>query len=132
MIVIDSSAIIAIAAGEASARECEKVLEAENSVLISTGTLAEVLVVATRRKLVKEVGDILKISVTQTVDLTPVRAHLAATVYTRWGKSFHKAGLNFGDCFAYATAEEFNCPLLYIGDDFAQTDIRSAISTTSI
>ncbi|MBW9086734.1 type II toxin-antitoxin system VapC family toxin [Rhizobium wenxiniae] len=129
MIVIDSSAIIAIAAGEPSAHECEKILEAENSVLISTGTVAEVLIVAARRKLVKEVSDILKSSVTQTIDLTPVRAHLAATAYIRWGKSFDKAGLNFGDCFSYATAKEFDCPLLYIGDDFVHTDIRSAISS---
>jgi ribonuclease VapC len=130
MIVIDSSAIIAIAAGEPMARECEKVLETEATVLISTGTLAEVPIVAARRKLIAAVGDILKSSVTQTVDLTPIRAHLAATAYTQWGKSFDKAGLNFGDCFAYATAKEFDCPLLYVGDDFAQTDISSARSST--
>jgi ribonuclease VapC len=127
MIVIDSSAIIAIAAGVPMARACEKVLEEQNSVLISTGTLTEVLIVAARRKLVKEVDDILKNSVTETVDLTPVRAHLAATAYARWGKTFHPASLNFGDCFAYATAQEFSCPLLYIGNDFAQTDVISAI-----
>jgi ribonuclease VapC len=128
MIVIDSSAIIAIAANEPMARECEKVLETETSVLISAGTLTEVLIVAARRKLIRHVDDVINASVTQKLDLTSARAHLAAAAYARWGKGFHKAALNFGDCFAYATAKEFDCPLLYVGDDFAQTDVSSAIS----
>ncbi len=52
----------------------------------------------------------------------------AADAYRRWGKGFHKASLNFGDCFAYALAEELACPLLYIGKDFPQTDIVSAMA----
>ena len=44
------------------------------------------------------------------------------------GRGFHPAGLNFGDCFAYALAEEQNCPLLFIGNDFSKTDIRSALT----
>jgi ribonuclease VapC len=131
MIVIDSSAIIAIAADEPMANACEEVLEAESDVLISAGRLTEVLIVAARRKLLEEVGAILKNIAPQTVDLTPARAHLAATAYTLRGKTFHKAGLNFGDCFAYATAKEFNCPLLFVGDDFAQTDVTSAIAPAS-
>jgi len=127
MIVIDSSAIIAIAANEPMARECERVLQTEKAVLISAGTLAEVLIVSIRRKLVEDVSDILNNAITQTVDVTPARAQLAATAYARWGKGIHPASLNFGDCFAYATAQEFDCPLLFIGDDFSRTDIKPAI-----
>lgn len=47
--------------------------------------------------------------------------------YRQWGKGFHPAGLNFGDCFAYALAKERDLPLLFVGNDFARTDIRPAI-----
>ncbi len=62
------------------------------------------------------------------IPLTSARAEVAATAYQRFGKGFHPASLNFGDCFSYATAKEFDCPLLYIGDDFARTDVRSALA----
>jgi ribonuclease VapC len=45
----------------------------------------------------------------------------------RFGKGNHPAGLNFGDCFAYALAKERNLPLLFKGDDFASTDLRPAL-----
>lgn len=44
-------------------------------------------------------------------------------IYARWGKGMHPAGLNFGDCFGYALAQERGYPPLRIGDDFARTDI---------
>jgi hypothetical protein len=47
--------------------------------------------------------------------------------YARWGKSVHPAGLNFGDCFAYVVARDHGCPLLYVGDDFAHTDLAALI-----
>ena len=54
-------------------------------------------------------------------------AERSALAYGRWGKGFHAAQLNYGDSFSYALAEMYDCPLLYVGDDFAQTDIRSAL-----
>lgn len=51
---------------------------------------------------------------------------VAATAYQRFGRGRHKAGLNFGDCLAYATAAVAGDTLLYVGDDFALTDIRAA------
>ena len=53
-------------------------------------------------------------------------ARQAGAAYRQWGKGFHPAGLNFGDCFAYALAKEQNCPLLFIGNDFSRTDIKPA------
>lgn len=64
------------------------------------------------------------------VEVVPVTAATAARVaeaYARWGKGRHPAGLNLGDCFAYALAREAGCPLLYVGQDFAQTDLPAAI-----
>ncbi|MCW5707530.1 type II toxin-antitoxin system VapC family toxin [Shinella sp.] len=51
---------------------------------------------------------------------------LAVIVHQRFGKGRHPASLNFGDCFAYACARQFDVPLLYKGDDFPQTDIETA------
>lgn len=61
------------------------------------------------------------------VDVTADRAGLARAANRRFGRKFHPARLNFGDCFAYALAKELDEPLLFKGADFAQTDIRSAL-----
>lgn len=55
-------------------------------------------------------------------------AELAAQAFLKFGKGCgHPAQLNFGDCMAYALAKSLDAPLLYKGDDFAKTDIRSAL-----
>jgi ribonuclease VapC len=56
------------------------------------------------------------------------QARIARDAYSRFGKGNHPAGLNFGDCFAYALAKERDLPLLYKGADFAQTDVTPALS----
>jgi ribonuclease VapC len=60
--------------------------------------------------------------------LTASSARQVAAAYAKWGKGVHPAGLNLGDCFAYALAKEQDCPLLFVGDDFAMTDLAPAIS----
>jgi len=62
------------------------------------------------------------------VDVTPAVARRISDAYNRWGKGIDPAALNFGDCFAYALAKENDCPLLYVGNDFERTDIRSVLS----
>ena len=54
---------------------------------------------------------------------------LSSEAYSKWGKGFHAARLNFGDCFAYATAKSLNAPILYVGGDFGKTDIIPAMRT---
>ena len=61
------------------------------------------------------------------VDVDAETARLARAAYKRFGKKNHPAKLNFGDCFAYALAKQTGEPLLFKGDDFAQTDIVSAV-----
>lgn len=56
-------------------------------------------------------------------------ARQVGEIYRRWGRGFHPAALNFGDCFAYALAKERGCSLLYSGDDFAKTDIAGVLPT---
>lgn len=129
MIAIDTSALMAIVRNEVTADDCQAVLEANNEVCISAGTLAESLIVATARGHLQEIRDLVDRLRFTVIDATEETTERAALAYARWGKGNHPAGLNFGDCFAYALAEQLNCPLLFVGDDFSRTDIRPALPT---
>ena len=61
------------------------------------------------------------------VPVTPAAARRIARAYAQWGRGIHPAALNFGDCFAYELAREHGCRLLYVGGDFAQTDIAGVL-----
>jgi ribonuclease VapC len=126
MIAVDTSALMAILLDEPDAERCIAALTAHSGVLISAGTLAECLIVAARRNVGDEMAALLDGFGFEIVSVTPAAARRISETYNRWGKGVHKAGLNFGDCFAYEVAREHDCPLLYIGDDFARTDLASA------
>lgn len=132
MIVIDTSALIAIVNDEPEAVACREVLATQTQVLINAATLTEALIVARGKDRLPGLTALIDRLPLTVIELDDVRAERAAVAYAQWGKGFHKASLNFGDCFAYATANEFACPLLYIGDDFALTDIASAISRSNL
>ena len=61
------------------------------------------------------------------VPLDPAAARRVADAYAQWGRGFHAAALNFGDCFAYEFANGSQCPLLYVGVDFARTDVETVL-----
>jgi ribonuclease VapC len=63
----------------------------------------------------------------EVVTVTPATARHIGAAYDQWGRGVHPAGLNLGDCFAYELARERACALLYVGNDFAQTDIESVL-----
>jgi ribonuclease VapC len=63
----------------------------------------------------------------EVVNVTPAAARRIGETHRKWGKGFHPAGLNFGDCFAYEAAKAKGCPLLFIGNDFSRTDIESVL-----
>ena len=125
MIVVDTSALLAVLQDEPDAR-CLKVLTVHPHLLISAGTLTEALIVASRRNLQADLADLIDKLAIEVVSVTEQTARACATTHLQWGKGIHPAGLNFGDCFAYALAKERNCPLLYVGNDFSQTDIVAA------
>ncbi|KQW29381.1 twitching motility protein PilT [Rhizobium sp. Root274] len=132
MIVVDTSALMAVLKTETAAAECNDILsDGSQRLLISAATVTEAYIVASRNQRLVEMKMLIAASEAEIIPLTSTRAERAAIAYQRFGKGFHSAALNFGDCFSYATAEEFGCPLLYVGDDFARTDIRSALTTTS-
>jgi ribonuclease VapC len=127
MIAIDTSALMAIVLGEAQADACIEVLEAETEVLISAATVAESLIVAARRKVAEEMARLVDGLGFVVVGVTLASARRIAAAYERWGKGVDPAGLNFGDCFAYAVAKEHACRLLYVGDDFSRTDLEGVL-----
>lgn len=127
MIAIDTSALIAIAASESTAQACFHRLMAEERLLISAGTLAETLIVAGRRNLSDEVRRLAEDLQWEVVPVTSSTAAAVAAAYAAWGKGVHAAKLNLGDCFAYEVAQRYDCPLLFVGQDFSQTDIKSAL-----
>ena len=126
MIVVDTSALIAIVLEEPQAENCLAAITTENSLKISAATIAEALVVADGRKVGRAMRDLIDRFDFEIVTVTSSSAERVAESYRRWGKGNHPAGLNFGDCFAYALAKELACPLLFIGNDFARTDIVQA------
>ena len=127
MIAVDTSALMAIALGEAAADACISLLETEPKIIISAGTVAEALIVAARRNVGEEVARIIDGLGFEILPVTPASARRIAGAYARWGRGAHPAALNFGDCFSYEMAKENSCPLLFVGDDFAKTDLESAL-----
>ena len=133
--IIDSSAILALMLREQAAEAIEAAvagaLARSERIAISTATLVEASVVADGPRdpvrsarfdaIIEGLGaEIVPVSTTQ--------AALARQAYRDYGRgSGHAAGLNLGDCFAYALARERREPLLYIGDDFARTDLASVL-----
>lgn len=127
MIAVDTSALMAIVLDEPSAEECGAVLESADAAAISAGTLAEALVVAGHRGVAREMDALVRGVGIEVVPVTAPMARRVADAYSRWGKGAHPAGLNLGDCFAYALAEERACGLLFVGTDFSRTGIASCL-----
>lgn len=132
MIAVDSSALMAILLDEPEAEACAAALAAGDRLLISAGTVAEMLIVAGRRNLAEEAARLIDGLGFETVSVTPASARRIAEAYGRWGKGIHPAALNLGDCFAYEVAKTHECRLLYVGEDFARTDIAGVLGKAPV
>lgn len=128
MIVVDSSALMAVALNEPQAGAVVAILDAEPDLVVSAATIAEALIVAQGRGLGADMEKLIGRFDFKVRSVGLADAHRVAAAYARWGKGFNPARLNFGDCFAYALAKELDCPLLFLGNDFARTDVRSALA----
>jgi ribonuclease VapC len=127
--VIDTSAIVAILFDEPDQLIYDELIEAAPVRLVSAVTRVEASFVVEGRK--GEAGRTIldrffALAEPEIVAVTPRQAEIAITAFRRFGKGRHRAGLNIGDCFAYALAKSIDQPLLFKGDDFVHTDIRSA------
>lgn len=127
MIAVDTSALMAIVLDDPQAEACIAALESEDRILISAGTVAETLIVSARRNVGAEIARLIDGLGVEIVTVTAASARRIAEAYERWGKGVSSAALNFGDCFAYEVAKEHACRLLYVGDDFANTDIEGVL-----
>lgn len=127
MIVVDTSALLAIVGREEYRDACARALERAPKIAISAGTLVEVFVVSRFRNLGEQMIEFVEYLDFEVVPVTEATARIAGEAYRVWGKGMHAARLNFGDCFSYALAKERDWPLLFIGDDFSKTDIRSVL-----
>ena len=127
--IVDSSAIVSILRAEADAPEFAKAIESAERCRVSAVNYVEAAAVieggrdaiASRR-----FDDFFRLSRIELEPVTLKQAEIARAAYRDFGKGRHKAGLNLGDCFAYALAKEMDEPLLYKGHDFARTDIERA------
>jgi ribonuclease VapC len=126
VIVVDTSALMAILLREPSAAACRAVLASADQLIMSAATLTEALVVADRRG----VGDAMRVLLDGlAIGVAPLDAEAArraALAYATWGKGVHPTGLNILDSFGYATAAGRGAPLLFVGNDFSRTDIMPA------
>lgn len=130
MMVIDTSALLAVALHEAEAeRFLDAIDEAEPRLISAASVLEAGIVIESRRG--PAAGDALDdLIVLLSLEIEPVTAEqagIARLAYRTYGKGHHPAGLNFGDCFAYALAKATGEPLLFKGRDFTQTDLTSCI-----
>jgi ribonuclease VapC len=130
-LILDSSAVIAILRDEPGAERLAVVIEQAPSVRISAATYVEVGAVMDRQRdpvVSRRVDDLLDIAGAIVEPVSAEQARLARAAYRDFGKgSGHRAGLNFGDCFAYALAKAAGEPLLFKGDDFGHTDVEVAL-----
>jgi len=127
--VIDSSALLAIFLEEPDASVYVSAIVNDRRRLISAATLAEASIVAIRRREPDPIVALDTLTTRLRLVVIPVdheQALLARDGFRRFGKGRHPAGLNFGDCFAYALAKQREEPLLFKGNDFSQTDVAVA------
>jgi ribonuclease VapC len=131
VIVVDASALVAIGDDEFERAELLSALQLDDRVIGSVNYVEAGLILIGRQCLENKPDfdrwlNKLGVEVRSTDDL----AELALETYLKFGRSYHRARLNLGDCFAYALAKQLDAPLLYKGDDFAMTDVRSALQPT--
>jgi ribonuclease VapC len=130
VIVVDTSALIAMVFDEPERRAFQDIIMNSNGALVSTPTALEARMVVHGRKgqaAALLLHEFLQASVFKLISPSPAEVERAYAGFVMFGKgSGHPAALNFGDLFSYALAKERGLPLLFKGQDFAATDIKPA------
>ena len=131
MIVIDSSAIIAIFRQEEDAAHYAQCIATDDDPIMSAANVVETSIVLRGLKKVapdkaeKWLDDFIEAAGIRIEPVTQEQTRAARSAHMRFGKGTgHAAALNYGDCFSYGLAKEMNVPLLCKGNDFRLTDIR--------
>ncbi len=129
--IIDTSAVIAILQNEPETQRFLHAISEDNDCRVSAATYLEAAIVVDGVRnpvLSRRLDELIQSADIKIEPLTEIQARIARDAYRDFGKgSGHPAQLNFGDCFAYALARDRGEPLLFKGNDFSQTDVRSAL-----
>ena len=130
MIVVDASALVAVADAEPDADDFLRCLGRNEAVIASINYVEAGIILIGRSRLSG------KPDFDAWLGRLGVDVHRddlsgpALAAYLTFGRGYHRARLNLGDCFAYALARQLDAPLLYKGDDFAMTDVKRALQPT--
>ena len=125
--VIDTSALLAVLLSESEKDAFLSAILDDPVRLVSTGSMLEASIVLAARGGEDNVHDLDRFVRDVEIEIVAfdhLHLALARTAWRRFGKGNHKAGLNFGDCMAYALAKSRDEPLLFKGDDFSHTDVE--------
>lgn len=128
--VIDSSALLAILQDEPERRALLEAIEGADRRCLSVVNLVEASIVLEARRgptAARFLDTLVERAGIDVVGVDREQGELARRAFARFGKGRHSAGLNFGDCFAYALAQAFGDSLLFKGGDFSQTDVKPAL-----
>ncbi len=127
--IVDTSALVAVIKDEPESKRCRTSLYTADVISMSAANLLEAFSVIDRMDdpLATENFQILLIEAAIQIEpVTEAQIYIAREAFARFGRGRHPAKLNFGDCFAYALSRETGEPLLFVGNDFSQTDIGIA------
>jgi ribonuclease VapC len=127
MIVVDSSALIAVLFNEPDKQIFQDIIDGDERCVMSAVNAHETACVLRGRLGAGAVARFWQWLIDNEIEIVPfdeVQVHAAAVAFDRYGKRIHStAQLNLADCAAYALAKTMNCPLLFKGNDFMATDI---------
>ena len=129
-VVLDSSTLVAVLLREAEAQAILTVLEGDAELILSAANLVETAMVLIGRGGETFLEDLQALIAKARIVVRPVDSEIASRAidaFRRYGKGRHPARLNFGDCFAYATAKSLDAPLLFTGGDFRAIDVTPAL-----
>jgi ribonuclease VapC len=127
--IIDTSALVAILTAEAQAAALSVRVARAGRAVVPAHVLLEASMVLAGRKTPEELPDLdayLARIGAEVLPFTAAHAEAARLAFLRYGKGRDPAGLNFGDCMSYAVARVEALPLLFVGQDFARTDVAAA------
>lgn len=124
--IVDSSALVAILQKEPEALRLSQAMAPDPVRSVSAANRLETSMIMFVRYGTEGIRDLDLLAAKaglEIAEVTPRQADIARRAFMKYGKGIHPAGLNFGDCFAYALAQDSGEPLLFKGDDFPKTDI---------
>jgi ribonuclease VapC len=131
MIVVDSSALIAVLFEEPEKQTFQDIIDGDERCVLSAVNAHETACILRARHGLLAVAEFWQWLTDNKVEIVPfdeVQVHAAAVAFDRYGKGIHaKARLNLADCAAYALSKTMNSPLLFKGDDFRATDVWACL-----